>query len=182
MVVKSIRWYHTSIDKIKGPPWLIKSQIHAGGRGAGYFLRSDNKKGGIRLVNNINELKKEVSFMLGNKLVTKHTRKSGKIVRTVYIEEGCSVKKEFYLSLLIDRETSKIMLLVSDSGGINIEEIAINKPEKIYKYYFEKNKYYKNDLTDITKKLLLNPLQAKEFNLIVNKLFKVFIILDVSTI
>lgn len=173
----------SSIQKIKGPPWVIKSQIHAGGRGAGYFLGFDKNKGGIRLGNSIEEVKKEATFMLGNKLITKQTGQNGKIVKTVYIEEGCSIKKEFYLSLLIDRKVSKIMLMASDSGGINIEEIAIKEPDKIHTYHFEKNNNnYDNDLLILADKLLLNPLQKKEFNLIVNKLLKIFIKLDASTI
>ena len=127
-----------SIKNLNGPPWIVKSQIHAGGRGEGYFFGFSKDKGGVRLANNIEEVKKEASFMFGKKLITKQTGPEGKVVNTVYIEEGCQIKKELYLSILIDRKFAKIMLMVSESGGMNIEEIAIKTPDKILTHHFEK--------------------------------------------
>ncbi|MBI29213.1 MAG: Succinyl-CoA ligase [ADP-forming] subunit beta [Alphaproteobacteria bacterium MarineAlpha5_Bin11] len=173
------------LHTLSGPPWVIKSQIHAGGRGAGYFTGQDQSKGGVRIVNNIDELRAEVQSMLGNTLVTKQTGPQGKVVNKIYIEEGCVVEKEFYLSILIDRKVSKIMLMVSESGGVNIEKVAIQNPKKILTYHiedFDFNKNIKNDLLLLAQKLSFNLEQQKEFIIIVKKLLKVFVTLDASTI
>ena len=171
------------IKSLEGPPWVIKSQIHAGGRGAGYFINSNKEKGGIRIVNNLEDAKKEVEFMLGNKLITKQTGPTGKIVNNIYIEEGCAIEKEFYLSLLIDRKYSKILLMTSSSGGSNIEDIAIKDPKKILSYHFDNlNKYNNEDLFVLANKLSFNADQSNEFVSIINKLLKIFIELDLSTI
>jgi len=181
--LNAIDKFSESIKNLKEPPWVIKSQIHAGGRGAGYFLGSDKNKGGIRIVNNIEQAKSEIRSMLGNTLVTKQTGPTGKVVNTMYIEEGCSIKKEFYLSLLIDRKYSKILLMASSSGGSNIEDVAINNPNKIFSYHFHNiNENNKKDLLDFANQLSLNTNQSNEFVLIVNKLLKIFIQLDLSTI
>ena len=173
----------SSIQNLKGPPWVIKSQIHAGGRGAGYFLGYSQDSGGVRLVNSLEEIKKEAAFMLGNKLITKQTGLKGKQVNTVYIETKCLIKKEFYLSILVDRQSSKVILITSASGGIDIEEIALKEPDKILTYYFEElNKVNTNDLLYLANKLSLNSTQGNEFCLIVKKLLKIFKELDASTI
>ena len=172
-----------SIKNLNGPPWIVKSQIHAGGRGEGYFFGFSKDKGGVRLANNIEEVKKEASFMFGKKLITKQTGPEGKVVNTVYIEEGCQIKKELYLSILINRKFAKIMLMVSESGGMNIEEIAIQTPDKILTHHFEKlNQNNDEGLMKIADKLNLSQVQKEEFKIIVNKLLKVFIELDASTI
>ena len=107
------------IKNLKGPPWIVKAQIHAGGRGAGYFIGYNKSKGGIRLANTIEDVKKEVSFMIGNKLITKQTGPQGKTVNIVYIEEGYSIKKEFYLSLLVDRKVSKLTFFGNIFNSVN---------------------------------------------------------------
>ena len=171
------------IKSLEGPPWVIKSQIHAGGRGAGYFINTNKEKGGVRIVDNLEDAKKEVEFMLGNKLITKQTGPTGKIVNNIYIEEGCAIEKEFYLSLLIDRKYSKILLMTSSSGGSNIEDIAIKDPKKILSYHFDNlNKYNNEDLFVLANKLSFNTVQSNEFVSIINKLLKIFIELDLSTI
>tara|TARA_Y100000590_G_scaffold465768_1_gene639014 strand:+ start:586 stop:1770 length:1185 start_codon:yes stop_codon:yes gene_type:complete len=166
------------IKKLKGPPWVVKSQIHAGGRGSGYFFGYENENGGIRIVDNFKELQKEIAFMLGNKLITKQTGEEGKIVNTIYVEESSSINKEYYLSIVVDRKLSKIMLMVSDSGGMNIEEVAIKHPSKILTHHFENFKDSKDNLLVIANKLSFNESQTNEFLLIVEKLFKIFIELD----
>ena len=171
------------INKLKGPPWVVKSQIHAGGRGSGYFLGFKKNKGGVSILNNLNDVEKEIEFMLGKKLITKQTGPEGKQVNTVYVEEGCKIKKEIYLSLLIDRKFSKIMLMVSDSGGMDIEEVAIKDPDKIIHYYLNDSKKINiKELKFITDKLSFTKKQEKEFYLIIEKLLKIFNELDASTI
>ena len=121
---------------LKGPPWVVKSQIHAGGRGAGYFKNSSNKEGGVRVVHSKDEVCSIAKFMLGNTLITKQTGPEGKKVNRIFIEEGCEIEREFYLSLLVDRSKSKLMLMISAAGGINIEDVAQNSPEKIHITHF----------------------------------------------
>ncbi len=116
-----------------GPVWVVKSQIHAGGRGAGHFADNPDGKGGVRVVKSLDEVKDSVGEMLGHVLVTKQTGPAGKEVKRVYIEEGCDIARELYLSMLIDRSTSRVTLMASTEGGMEIEEVAEATPEKILK-------------------------------------------------
>ncbi len=118
--------------ELGGPVWVVKSQIHAGGRGKGKFKEaSAGDKGGVRLAKSVDEVKQFVKEMLGATLVTVQTGPAGKQVNRLYIEEGSDIDKEFYLSALVDRETSRVSFVVSTEGGMNIEEVAHNTPEKI---------------------------------------------------
>ncbi|MGJ4905537.1 ADP-forming succinate--CoA ligase subunit beta [Bradyrhizobium sp. HKCCYLRH2060] len=115
-----------------GPVWVVKSQIHAGGRGKGKFKEaSAGDKGGVRLAKSIQEVNEFAKQMLGATLVTVQTGPDGKQVNRLYIEDGSDIDKEFYLSLLVDRETSKVAFVVSTEGGVNIEDVAHSTPEKI---------------------------------------------------
>jgi succinyl-CoA synthetase beta subunit len=115
-----------------GPIWVVKSQIHAGGRGKGKFKEaSAGDKGGVRLAKSLAEVNEFAKQMLGATLVTIQTGAEGKQVNRLYIEDGSDIDKEFYLSLLVDRETSKVAFVVSTEGGVNIEDVAHNSPEKI---------------------------------------------------
>ncbi|WP_315777283.1 MULTISPECIES: ADP-forming succinate--CoA ligase subunit beta [unclassified Bradyrhizobium] len=115
-----------------GPVWVVKSQIHAGGRGKGKFKEaSAGDKGGVRLAKSIDEVNTFAKQMLGATLVTVQTGPDGKQVNRLYIEDGSDIDKEFYLSLLVDRETSKVAFVVSTEGGVNIEDVAHSTPEKI---------------------------------------------------
>ncbi len=115
-----------------GPLWVVKSQIHAGGRGKGRFKEAEaGKKGGVRLAKSIDEVKQFVGEMLGRTLVTIQTGPAGKQVNRLYVEDGSDIEKEFYLSILVDRETSRVAFVVSTEGGMNIEEVAHDAPEKI---------------------------------------------------
>ena len=119
-------------ETLGGPVWVVKSQIHAGGRGKGKFRESSaGDKGGVRLARSIDEVKTFAGQMLGATLVTAQTGPAGKQVNRLYIEEGSDIDKEFYLSALVDRETSRISFVVSTEGGMNIEEVAHKTPEKI---------------------------------------------------
>ena len=95
-------------EKLGGPVWVVKSQIHAGGRGAGRFKDGDPDKGGVRLAKSLDEVADAATAMLGQTLVTKQTGPDGKDVGRIYIEEGCDIARELYLSLLIDRATSRV--------------------------------------------------------------------------
>ena len=98
--------------KIPGPPWVIKSQIHAGGRGAGYFKNLFNDKGGVQIAKDKNELIKIANSMMGNTLITKQTGPEGKKVNRVFIEEACKINREFYLSFIVDRNSSQLMMMI----------------------------------------------------------------------
>ena len=118
--------------ELGGPLWVVKSQIHAGGRGKGKFKEPDaGDKGGVRLARSIDEVKTFVGQMLGKTLVTIQTGPAGKQVNRLYLEDGSDIDREFYLSLLIDRETSRVAFVVSTEGGMDIEEVAHATPEKI---------------------------------------------------
>jgi succinyl-CoA synthetase beta subunit len=117
--------------ELGGPVWVVKSQIHAGGRGAGRFKDDPNGKGGVRVVKSLEDVKTNAAKMLGHVLVTKQTGPAGKEVKRVFIEEGVEIKREIYLSMLIDRATSRITIIASTEGGMDIEEVAAKHPEKI---------------------------------------------------
>jgi len=115
-------------EELGGPVWVVKSQIHAGGRGKG---------GGVKVVKSIAEVKSEAERMLGMTLVTHQTGPAGKVVNRIYIEEGSSIERELYLSCLVDRETSRIAFVASTEGGMNIEEVAAETPEKIHTFHVD---------------------------------------------
>ncbi|MEM7463250.1 MAG: ADP-forming succinate--CoA ligase subunit beta [Pseudomonadota bacterium] len=122
-----------AIDALPGPLYVVKSQIHAGGRGKGRFKElGDDAKGGVRLAFSPEEVRAHVSEMLGNTLVTKQTGPSGKQVNRLYLEDGADIERELYLSLLIDRETSLVSFVASTEGGMDIEAVAEETPEKIH--------------------------------------------------
>ena len=122
IVVFSLEEIDQKFKILKTNKIVLKAQIHAGGRG---------KAGGIKIVNNINELKKQAKSLFGKKLVTHQTGPQGKEVKRLYLEETCDIAKEFYLSCLIDRSSSKIAFISSTEGGVDIENVAKNNPDKI---------------------------------------------------
>jgi succinyl-CoA synthetase beta subunit len=118
--------------KLPGPLYVVKSQIHAGGRGKGKFKElGPDAKGGVRLAKSVAEVEAHAKEMLGNTLVTIQTGEAGKQVNRLYIEDGSDIEKEFYLSALVDRETSRIAFVISTEGGMDIEAVAHDSPEKI---------------------------------------------------
>lgn len=123
----------TQAQELGGPVYVVKSQIHAGGRGAGRFKNNPDGKGGVRIVKSVEEVRESVREMLGQVLVTKQTGPAGKEVKRVYIEEGCDIARELYLGMLLDRETSRLTMMASAEGGMEIEEVAARTPEKILK-------------------------------------------------
>ena len=117
--------------KLPGPVYVVKSQIHAGGRGAGRFADDPNGKGGVRLARSAEEVAAAAEAMIGHTLITKQTGAAGRRVNRVYVEAGCDIARELYLSLLIDRATSRVTIMASTEGGMEIEEVAEHHPEKI---------------------------------------------------
>ena len=179
--IESLETIEKDLNDLSGPPWVVKSQIHAGGRGAGYFKNSFNKKGGVQVIHDKRKVSDIAKSMLGNILITKQTGAQGKKVNRLFIEEGCEIEREFFLSLLIDRNNSQLMLMISAAGGINIEDVAEKNPEKIHTIHF-------SDLDDISlptnlkNELELNLSQFQELTSISKKLVSAFKSLDASTI
>ncbi|WP_372399724.1 ADP-forming succinate--CoA ligase subunit beta [Azospirillum sp. HJ39] len=119
--------------ELGGPVWVVKSQIHAGGRGAGRFKDNPNGKGGVRVVKSVEEVASNAAEMLNHVLVTKQTGPAGREVKRLYVEEGADIRRELYLGLLTDRGTGRVTIIASTEGGMEIEEVAHNTPEKIVK-------------------------------------------------
>jgi succinyl-CoA synthetase beta subunit len=120
-------------QQLPGPVWVVKAQIHAGGRGAGRFADDPNGKGGVRVVKSVADVRANAAAMLGKVLVTKQTGPRGKEVKRLYVEDGCDIKRELYLSMLVDRATGRVTVVASTEGGMEIEEVAAKHPEKIVK-------------------------------------------------
>src|ERR1700692_3943813 len=118
----SIEEADKAAHQLGGPVWVVKAQIHAGGRG---------KAGGVKVVKSIQDVSREATRILGATLVTHQTGPKGKVVNRLYIEEGSSIDKEFYLSMLVDRATSRVAIVVSTEGGMDIEKVAHDTPDKI---------------------------------------------------
>ncbi|MEM7597158.1 MAG: ADP-forming succinate--CoA ligase subunit beta [Pseudomonadota bacterium] len=125
----------TAAGALDGPLWVVKAQIHAGGRGKGTFKEAGaGEAGGVRLARSAGEAADEAKKMLGRTLVTKQTGDAGKQVNRIYIEDGSGIEKEMYLALLVDRGTSRISFVCSTEGGMDIEEVAASTPEKILSF------------------------------------------------
>jgi len=121
--------------KLPGPLYVVKAQIHAGGRGKGKFKElGPDAKGGVRLARSLDEVRAHAAEMLGNTLVTVQTGPQGKQVNRLYVTDGVDIAKEFYLALLVDRKTGRIAFVASTEGGMNIEDVAHQTPEKIHTF------------------------------------------------
>ena len=173
-VIKNIEEIKSKIKFFKNKKLVIKGQIHAGGRG---------KAGGIKLVKNEKDLFVEASKMLGKILITKQTGQKGKKINKLYIEEVSEIQKEYYLSCLVDRNTSKIAFITSKEGGVNIEEVAKKNPEKINTTKFDLNKKIsQSDLDNIVKIFSLNEKQKVECKQIITSIFNLLIKKDANLI
>jgi succinyl-CoA synthetase beta subunit len=125
----------TAAGGLDGPLWVVKAQIHAGGRGKGRFREAEaGEKGGVRLARSVEEAETMARQMLGRTLVTHQTGPTGKQVNRIYIEDGSDIARELYLALLIDRQTSRISFVASTEGGMDIEQVAHDTPEKIVSF------------------------------------------------
>ena len=154
--------------------YVLKAQIHAGGRG---------KAGGVKILNNIEELNKAAKELLGKKLVTHQTGLEGKEVKRLYVEESSNIKKEFYLSCVVDRASSKIAFISSDQGGMDIEKVAADNPEKIIttKINFQ-NEISVGDCSRIIEIFKLEEGSKKEAIELIKSIYKMFISLDTSLV
>ena len=171
---------HTPADAAKaaeelgGDLWVVKAQVHAGGRG---------KAGGVKLAKSIGEVRSITESMLGTTLITHQTGPEGLPVKTVYVEAGCSIDRELYLSLLVDRSTERVVFMASAAGGMDIEEVAASTPEKIVTVSVNPaaglQPYQARQLGF---GLGLNKIQMSEFQKIAHALYKVFIEKDASLI
>jgi succinyl-CoA synthetase beta subunit len=168
--------------ELGGPLWVVKSQIHAGGRGKGKFKEAAaGEKGGVRLAKSIDEVKAFAGQMLGNTLVTIQTGPEGKQVNRLYIEDGSDIEKEFYLSILVDRETSRISFVVSTEGGMDIEEVAHSTPEKIKSFSVDPaTGIMPHHGLTVAKALGLSGALAKQANDVVTKLYTAFVAKDME--
>ncbi len=154
--------------------YVLKAQIHSGGRG---------KAGGIKLVNNLEELEKEAKNLIGKILVTHQTGSNGRKVQRLYVEEASLINKEFYLSCLVDRESSKIAFISSDQGGMDIEEVAKNNPEKILTTKVEfKDQISDEDCKQIIEIFNLNQEAYEEAQKLIKSIYKMFIEKDASLV
>ena len=159
---------------LKKEKYVLKAQIHSGGRG---------KAGGIKLVNNLKELEKEAKSLIGKILVTNQTGPKGREVKRLYVEEVSEINKEFYLSCLVDRASSKITFISSDQGGIDIEEVARNNPEKIITTKVElHNKISEVDCKKIIEIFNLNKEANDDAIKLIKSIYKMFIELDASLV
>jgi succinyl-CoA synthetase beta subunit len=168
--------------QLPGPVWVVKSQIHAGGRGKGKFKEaSAGEKGGVRIAKSVDEVKEYAKQMLGATLVTVQTGPHGKQVNRLYIEEGSDIDKEFYLSALIDRETGEVSFVVSTEGGVNIEEVAHNTPEKIVTFSVDPaTGIMPHHGRTVAKALGLSGNLAKQAEKLVTQLYSAFVAKDMA--
>ena len=174
IVILSINEIKEKISKLKSKEFVLKAQIHAGGRG---------KAGGVKLVKSLEELEKEAKKMMGKTLITHQTGPEGKKVKRLYIEEASSIKKEFYLSCLVDRGSSKIAFISSTEGGMDIEKVASESPDKIITTKIDlKEEISPTEIEKIISPFQLNMSQKMEATQLLKALYKILIQKDANLI
>ena len=175
IVVFSVDEIKKNISKLSGSKFVLKAQIHAGGRG---------KAGGVKLIQNKSELETEANLMIGKILVTHQTGPEGKEVKRLYIEEASDIAKEFYLSCIVDRESSKIAFISSTEGGMDIEKVAKDSPNKIItnKIDFNTEGPNEKEIGKIISTFRLNENQTQTAKKLIKSLFKILIEKDASLI
>ena len=174
VVVFSLNDIKEKISNLKSEKFVLKAQIHAGGRG---------KAGGVKLVKSLEDLEIEIKKMMGKVLVTHQTGPEGKKVKRLYIEEASDISKEFYLSCLVDRETSKIAFISSTEGGMDIEKVASETPEKIITTKVELDiEINESDIEKIISPFKFNESQKKESFKLIKAMYKILIEKDASLI
>jgi succinyl-CoA synthetase beta subunit len=158
--------------QLPGPVWVVKAQIHAGGRGKG---------GGVKVVKSIEDVEKEAKRMLGMTLVTHQTGPAGRVVKRLYIEDGSAIDRELYLSALVDRATSRVAFIASTEGGMDIEEVAHKTPEKIHTFQVEPAAGYSPYVgNEIAAALKLKGDQAKQIGGVIKSIYTAFQDKDMS--
>ena len=174
VVILSIKEIEEKITQLKSKEFVLKAQIHAGGRG---------KAGGIKLIKSLDELKQEATKMMGKRLITHQTGPEGKEVKRLYIEEASEIEKELYLSCVVDRESSKIAFISSTEGGMDIEKVASENPEKIVTTKIDlKNELEKKDIEKIISPFKFDENKKKEAEHLLNAIFKILIEKDATLI
>ena len=159
---------------LKTEKYVLKAQIHAGGRG---------KAGGVKILNTLEELSTAANELLGKTLVTHQTGPEGRKVKRLYVEESSNIDKEFYLSCLVDRTSSKIAFISSDQGGMDIEEVASNSPEKIVTTKVEMNdEISKKDCEEIIKIFNLNESAKNQAISLIKSIYKMFVSTDANMV
>jgi succinyl-CoA synthetase beta subunit len=174
IVIFELNEIEKKFDQLKSKKFVVKAQIHAGGRG---------KAGGVKLVENLEQLKKEANEMFGKILVTHQTGPKGKEVKRLYIEEASDISKEFYLSCLVDRESSKIAFISSTEGGMDIEKVADETPEKIFTIKIDlKDEINEEDIKKIINPFGFSEIQTKEATNLIKALYRILIQKDANLI
>ena len=174
IVIFELNEIEKKFDQLKSKKFVVKAQIHAGGRG---------KAGGVKLVENLEQLKKEANEMFGKILVTHQTGPKGKEVKRLYIEEASDISKEFYLSCLVDRESSKIAFISSTEGGMDIEKVADETPEKIFTIKIDlKDEINEEDINKIINPFGFSEIQTKEATNLIKALYRILIQKDANLI
>jgi succinyl-CoA synthetase beta subunit len=169
--------------KLPGPIYVVKSQIHAGGRGAGRFADDPDGKGGVRLARSAAEVRAAAEAMIGHTLITKQTGEQGRPVRRVYVEAGCDIARELYLSLLVDRVSGRVTIIASTEGGMEIEEVGIAHPEKILRVGIDPASGIAGfHSRRLAAGLGLSGKQASAFGKFINGIYAAFIALDCAII
>jgi succinyl-CoA synthetase beta subunit len=159
-------------NELGGPVWVVKAQIHAGGRG---------KAGGVKVVKSVDEVKKEATRLLGSTLITHQTGPHGKEVRRLYIEEGSAIDREYYLSALVDRETSCVAFVASTEGGMDIEEVARKTPDKIISFSVDPaTGFMPHHARHVASALGLDRDLTKQAETVLPKLYQAFVVKDMS--
>ena len=170
-------------SKLPGPVFVVKSQIHAGGRGAGHFKDNPTGKGGVRLARSADDVRAAADAMLGHTLITKQTGPAGRDVRRIYVEAGCDIARELYFSVLVDRAYSRVVLMASTEGGMEIEEVAEKHPEKIQRVHIDPAAGYSSyHGRRLAYGLGLTGKQIGVFGKFAEAMYKAFIALDCSTV
>jgi succinyl-CoA synthetase beta subunit len=169
--------------ELGGPVWVVKAQIHAGGRGKGKFKDDESGKGGVRVVTSVEAVEADVDAMLGKVLVTRQTGPAGTEVKRVYVEQGCDIKRELYLSMLIDRSTSRITIVASTEGGMEIEDVAHAHPESILKVAIDPVQGYQQYMgRQVAFRLGLEGKQVDAAVKFLGSLYTAFVDLDCSVV
>ena len=160
--------------KLGGEIWAVKAQIHAGGRGKG---------GGVKIAKSLNDVKDHAEEILGMKLVTHQTDKNGQVVRRLFIEQGASIQKEFYVGMLVDRSSQRVCLMASSEGGMNIEDVANKTPEKINKVLIDPIEGLTNeDIKKVSQIISFPQCDLSEITTLLQNLYKLFNSTDASLV
>ncbi|GJL98003.1 MAG: succinate--CoA ligase [ADP-forming] subunit beta [Hyphobacterium sp.] len=172
----------SAAKNLPGPLWVVKAQIHAGGRGKGKFKETAaGDQGGVRLARSTAEVREFAAQMLGNTLVTKQTGEAGKQVNRIYVEDGADISRELYLSVLVDRATSRVAFVCSTEGGMDIEAVAEETPEKIHTIHVDPAAGYAPYVgRKIAAALELDGAQVKQCVKLMGQLYKAFVNSDMA--